>query len=425
MSPEDFRKQIAKPSTSTPLPPLAEVLKAQAKSIDRTIENAPTPEPRYTRKPKLTRQQQAGEIDTESLEQTQVTREHSVTESINAPLGKTHRTHITIVKDVTGSGKSYTTLAKAKSEGKRPISVHQYKEHAAQAVEMAWDIGFRTPFQFKGRGQNWNESEIAEIPVEDRTPELFDKNLCIMYDEVEKHTAKRLFAGEYCFTKCPFIEDCPYWGQYTQVEMADALTLTTPNLLFDPGLHGYLKRIIRDEDGETLFDMAAVDDYTVASLYNEQSVNIGELKALKTNWKRHAISDFADSLLDAFKLSEPSEIYEHISEVLKGMDTETKKQVRKQLTQHPRKGVVEQSAVSTSDKDTRQILSEWEIAFVDGGKVKVAVDEAAFEILINKGIPAVRIDRSWEINSEVIIPYAPFRALAAGVKLQDLSPVLA
>ena len=378
--------------------------------------------------------------ETQTLQENTEHRETAITDTLNAALGKTHKTHITLVTDVTGSGKSHATLAKAKSMGKRPITLLPHKALADQAVALANDVGFCFPFHLKGRGQNWHDSEIADIPIEDRTDALFEKNLCIRVDELEKHTEKRLPAGEYCFKCCPFLDNCEYWKQYEKVSTSDALMVCTPNLLFNPELLGFLRRLTKgtspttEEDAITAalgsplqniddFDMAVIDDYSVASLYNEQHVTLTELKKLVRNWEGYALSSFAEKLAQVFFKDSPAEIYKQIETILTELDTRTRDKLRKQMIKHPRWGTLETAEIPLASKETKDLLSKCDIIFQDGGRAKVAIDEAAFLELIRKQIPAVRCQVDWKVGDRVMIPYMPFEALKAGITLSDLSPV--
>lgn len=392
------------------------------------------------RKTKLAQVDSQTPPETETLQENAEQRETAITDTLNAALGKTHKTHITLVTDVTGSGKSHTTLAKAKSMGKRPIALLPHKALADQAVALANDVGFRFPFHLKGRGQNWHDSEIADIPIEDRTDALFEKNLCIMVDELEKHTEKRLPAGEYCFKCCPFHDNCEYWKQYEKVRTSDALMVCTPNLLFDPELLGFLRRLTKGTDttaeddaitaalGTPLqntddFDMAVIDDYSVASLYNEQYVTLTELKRLVQNWEGYALCSFAEKLAQVFFKDSPAEIYKHIETILTELDTPTRDKLRKQMIKHPRWGTLETAEVPLASKETKYLLSEWDIIFEDGGRAKVAINDDAFLELRRKQIPAVQCQVDWKVGDRVMIPYTPFEALKAGITLSDISPV--
>ena len=377
---------------------------------------------------------------TETREANEALRERGITDALNAELAKTQQTHLTLVTDVTGSGKSHTTLAKAKALGKRPIGITPHKDLADQAVDLARRLGFQSPMHLRGRGQNWHESGIAEIPVSDRTEALFEKNLCILHDELEKHTEKRLAAGEFCFRMCPFLGVCPYWKQYETLKNADAVFTCTPNILFDPAMLGYLRRLVKSESPSETddalaaslgtapditddFDMAIVDDYTVASLYNEQQLTLSEVKRLIKDWKGYALGNFAKEIAEVFLCDTPAEIYQHIEKTLAGLDPKKRKALRKQMTKHPRWGHLEAAERPLASKETEKTLSEWDIVFEDGGRAKVAKNAAAYLELIQKDIPAVRCRDDWTVGDRVMIPYTPFGALKAGVNLSDLAPV--
>ena len=139
-------------------------------------------------------------------------------------------------------------------------------------------MGFTNPFHLVGREQNWHESGIAKIPLQDRTDALFAQNNCLMVDVVQAYQEKRLAPRTYCESRCEFREGCMYLSQYEGLGERDFLTTCTPNLLFDLNMRGFLVSLITsnyeptDEDfaidailgttseGVNEFDYAIIDD---------------------------------------------------------------------------------------------------------------------------------------------------------------------
>ena len=226
---------------------------------------------------------------------------------------------IHFVKDSTGTGKTHTYIGKAKTNDKRALALLPHSELAKQAVDVAWQHGFRNPYHFKGRGHNWEQSGISAIPLQMRTPELFEKNLCIAFDEIEKYTEKRLAARTYCELICEFKSECLYLDQYTGLSERDFVSSASPNLLFDIQMRSYLKSLVRakseptdvdmaldamlglDSKPEKYFDFAIVDDYSVSGLYTEIKFLQSEFKALRKAWKGTPVSDFARLIDKAFE----------------------------------------------------------------------------------------------------------------------------
>ena len=126
--------------------------------------------------------------------------------------------HVLLVKDSTGTGKSHTIILKSKQHDKRTLAQLPHTDLASQAVSIAWEYGYKNPFQLLGRGHNWDDSGIAEIPIENRTADLFEKNNCIMFDCVQEYTEKRLAPRTFCEHKCGFRDGCLHLGQYEGLE---------------------------------------------------------------------------------------------------------------------------------------------------------------------------------------------------------------
>ena len=126
-------------------------------------------------------------IPVEDIEKNEVARDTSIATQLLIDMDKTQ---IHLVADVTGSGKSHTTFAKSREFQKRVLGVMPHTELAQQAVALAHKIGFFSPFHLKSRDVNWDDSEIAAIPIENREANLFDHNPCIMVDKIQEYTEK-------------------------------------------------------------------------------------------------------------------------------------------------------------------------------------------------------------------------------------------
>ena len=98
---------------------------------------------------------------------------------------------IQLVKDDTGTGKTYTAIEKAKQHGKPVLALTEHNKLAEQAIEIALELGFKNPLHLQGREHNWDASGIAEIPIADRTAALFDLNICIMCEPVREYISEK------------------------------------------------------------------------------------------------------------------------------------------------------------------------------------------------------------------------------------------
>lgn len=362
--------------------------------------------------------------------------------------------HIFLVKGPTGGGKSQTTLVKARIYNKRTIGQYQHSGLAEQAVEVARQAGFQNPLHLLGREHNWDDSEIAYIPVEERTKDLFSRNNCIMADKVKEFTDKRLAPRTYCELKCPFhYEDegdkkrniCPHLMQYEDLDQRDFISSCTPNLLFDLNMRGYLESLVSaepddptdeelaidammgTESGATKpFGFATIDDYTLNGLYTDIFFSASEFKAIKTAWNGSPTGDFANLMLDAFKKKKSKKIVRALRNAFE-TTLEHHKEIAESLTQHAHNGTVEWANPPIGSKESQRMLSEKIVRFEDDTKRFIPVDFDAYKELIEKEILCVRPQ---ELQTEVVgepvrIAQHPSTALMGGVELQNLTPVWA
>lgn len=344
-----------------------------------------------------------------------------------------------IVKEGVGYGKTHTFIGKAREHKKRTIAPMPHTQLAEQAVELAFKHGFKDAVHLKGREHNWNDSGIEKIPVGLRTADLFEKNNCIMVDEVKKYTDKRLAPRTYCEHECKFRDGCPHLAQYEGLGERDFIASCTPNLLFNPNQRGYLESLVNatseptDVDmamdaalGTTSeatepFDFAIVDDYTVSSLYTDISFVESEFKTLRKAWTGTPTSQFAKSIVKAFEKKKPHKILKALRKAVAEVDDS----IRTTLTQHARRGTITLSDSPKARKDTKVLLTEKEIRYTDCGKQFIPVDIEAYKYLKSNGVPCVHPDKldTDEIGVSVVIPHTPIHALMADVPLADITPV--
>ena len=415
--------------------------------------------PQRTSAPKLLQIHTATAPETESLDENQATRTQHVDAFLNVPITTSSappifpfgiyttpsnpKTEILLVKDATGTGKSHTILTKSRQQGRRTLATTPYTELAEQALHMAWEAGFIRPRFLKGRQQGWEDSEIADIPVEQRNTSLFTGDNCIMFDVVQQFTDRRIGARLFCELLCPFrkIEDskegCVYDGylsQFWKLADADFLVNCTPNLLFNPAYDAYLKNLIELSEEPTLeedtisialglppspkpeaFNLAVIDDYTIQSLYNDQSVTRAEIQRLKEIWEGEQTAEFAKALLPIFTETDPTEMYLLLSELMEKTDTA---EVSKQLTQHPRRGTVKQNA---------NLFCIGEVQWTDGSYALLPKSKYAEKHLRQntrfRVAPFEEVNLEWKPGDTVIIGYTIGRTLMAGIDLTDLAPV--
>ena len=389
---------------------------------------------------KLQRSDNTQSVPTESLDENRDRRETATDDFLTTDTDDT--LHILLVKDSTGTGKSHTTLSKSQQHGKRTLMNPPHKALAAQAVEIAREHGYLNPFHLLGREHNWDDSGIADIPVEMRTADLFEKNNCIMVDQIKTYTDKRLAPRTYCEHRCLFRDGCPHLAQYEGLGQRDFVASCTPNLLFDLNMRGYLQSLVTAADepsDEELaidaileteseatadFDFAIVDDYGISGLYTDITFSESDFKALKKAWNGTPTGDFAKLLLKAFEKKKPQKIIKALRKAF-GTTTEHHAEIVKNLTLHARTGIIEYAERPKASKETQRLLTEKVVRYTDGGKQFIPVSWEAYEKLTEKGVPSVnpKLLETQEIGEQVRVPHTPTHALIAGVPLDELTPV--
>ena len=387
-------------------------------------------------------------IPTETLDENSKAREAATHRSLASDPPK-NLIQIHIVKDDTGSGKTYTSIEKAKQHEKPVLALTGHNKLAEQAIEIASELGFKNPLHLKGREHNWNASGIAEIPIAERTAALFDLNGCIMCEPVRDFIAKNLAAKTYCMLFCPFRADeqgnliCKHLQQYIGLSERDFIVTSNLSLLFDPSMHPYLKSLVNakteptDEDlaidamlGTTseekqLLALGVVDDYQLSLLYPEKTFSQDRFKILQKAWSGTPTAKFASLMLKAFEKKKPQKIVKALRNALEST-SEHHDTISKHLAQHARRGVVEHTYPPKGSKETQNLLSEKHVCYTDGGKQFIPVNMNAYLELKEKDVPVIHpstLASDVDIRKEVIIPHAPSVALQANIPLKDLTPV--
>ena len=411
----------------------------KAKCREYLFDRGYVSDPKAHTKAKLKHNTDAEPEPTETLDANRENREKATDTFMEA---ETDTLHILLVKDSTGTGKSHTLIGKAQTHDKRTLAQLPHTDLASQAISIAWEHGFKNPYHLLGRGHNWGDSGIAEIPIENRTADLFDRNNCIMFDAVQEYTEKRLAPRTFCEHKCGFRDDCLHLAQYEGLGDRDFVASCTPNLLFDLNMRGYLQSLVTatddpsDEDlaidailGTTSeataeFNFAILDDYGINSLYTDITLRQSEFKALKKAWRGTPTADFAKLVLKAFEKKKPHKIVKALRNAFEST-ADWHIDISKALTQHARIGTVETAARPKGSKESKRLLAEKQVRYVDGGTQFIPVDFDAYKELVDKGIPSVNCYHleTEEIGEQVRVPHTPTHALIAGVSVQDLTPI--
>ena len=408
--------------------------------FDRGYGSDPKAFEKRQQKAKLQRTPDNTTENTESIEDNRANREVATDNFMGTTENDT--LHLLLVKDSTGTGKTYTLLAKAQQHEKRTLAQVPHTDLAKQAVSIAWEHGFKDPFHLLGRGHNWDDSGIAVIPVASRTAELFDKNNCIMFDQVQEYTEKRLAPRTYCEHRCGFRDGCRHLAQYKGLGSRDFVVSCTPNLLFDLNMRGYLQSLVTATDepsDEELaidailgteseatenFDFAIIDDYGINGLYTDIKFRESEFKKLKKAWYGTPTARFAALVLKAFKKKKPAKIVKALRNAFEST-SEHHTEISEALTQHARTGTVEYAEQPKGSKETQRMLAEKQVIYDDGGTQFIPVDFDAYKELTDKGIPTFHPEKlqTQEIGEQVCVPHTPTHALIAGVSVKGLTPV--
>ena len=387
---------------------------------------------------------QTPDTDSEPTETLEANRDHrdaaADTFLTDTPTPKT--VHIQLVKDITGAGKDHTYIGKAYPHDKRTLIRTQTIALAEQAVNDAIKLGFKNPQHLLGREHNWNASGIEQIPVENRTADLFEKNNCIMVDEVKTYTDKRLAPRTYCEHRCEFRDGCPHLAQYEGLGQRDFIASSSPNLLFDLNLRGYLQSLVTatdepsdeelaidailgaESEATQAFDFAILNDYDLNGLYTDITLSKSEFKRLQKAWKGTPTADFAQQMRKAFKKKKPHAIVKQLRKAFEST-AEHHETIATHLTQHARIGTVKYIERPKHSKETERLLTEKQVRYTDGGTQFIPVDIHAYKELTDKGIPTVPPHHleTEQVGEQVRVPHTPTHALLAGVPLEALTPL--
>ena len=350
--------------------------------------------------------------------------------------------HVFLVNANTGIGKTRTLLAKAKQHGKRTLMRTPTIALAEQAVNDAGLEGFKSPQHLLGREHNWEASGIEQIPPAERTSDLFLKNQCIMVDKAKEYSDKRLAPRTYCEHACQHRDNCLHLAQYDGLGEKDFIATSSPNVIFDLNLRGYLVSLVTatgetsdtdlaidamwgtQSEPTTEFDLAIIDDYDINGLYTDLTLSKTEFKRLKEAWKGTPTAEFAKGILKAFKKKKPHAI---VKALRKAIDStvEHHEAIAKHMTQHARHGTVEYTDIPQHSKETERLLTEKQVRYTDGGTQFIPVDIEAYKELTVKGIPAIAPQHleTTAVGEQVRIPHTPLRALMAGVPIDALTPI--
>ena len=398
---------------------------------------------------------------------------------INSP-ADSNVLQINTSQDDTGSGKTTTGLTTAAEAKQRTLGLAETTPLAGQLAIQAGECGFKNPLQLHGRGTGWKDDDDTDTASFET--HLCPEYPMIQMIEPYRIPA-RWYCETKCDHKAECL-DFGYLSQFKGLDEHDFISTANPNLFFDPHLRGYLKSLVSVENEQesdislafdamtgggsprekNSLDYGIIDDYSIASLFTDITWIDREFKRVKKEWGTGTpTSRFASKVLKAFKKKKPQKIMKSLRKAY-DETADDHKEITERLTQHARHGTVVKVWLPK-----HHTLSQKAVEYVDGGKqfipnpdyeptheqvMLLAIDlpitenkpldeskddsgkykdvrlerirkDYAYKRLTNDNIPCIRADKldpHTAIDEKVIVPHTFQTALAAGVKVKDLTP---
>ena len=438
-----------------------------------------TPPQHLHRKPKLSRTDTIL-VETITLAESERLRKIASETFVNSPTDK-NLLQINTSRDDTGTGKTTTALTTAAKAKRRTLGTAETTDLSAQQVTQARQSGFKNPKQLFGRGSDWKDDDDPDSASFEThlCPEYPITKMLEPY-----RIPVRWYCETKCKHKAECLE-CGYLSQFKELDEHDFISTPNPNLFFDPHQRGYLESLVSvDNEQESdislafdamtgttsspkekeALDYGIIDDYAIASLFTDINWKEREFKRVKKDWGTDTpTSIFASKILKAFKKKKPQKIMKALRKAY-NETTDDHKEIAERLTQHARHGIVIKAFLPK-----HHTLSQKAVEYVDGGKqfipnpdyeptheqvMRLAVDlpstenkpldtdradsgkykdkrlerirkDYAYKRLSTDKIPCIRADTfdpHTAIGEKVIVPHAFSTALAAGIKVRDLTP---
>ena len=354
-----------------------------------------------------------------------------------------------LLKGQTGSGKSTMVITTCSTEQKRLLMNAPTKDQADMLYQIAGTAGYDNAMHLKGRANTWHASKIAEIPPKMRTAELFDKSLCIMYDEIERYEDNRIPGRIYCMAKCPHRKECliqGYLAQFKSIAHADFVSFSNPAALFDLRGFGFLESIVKakadPEYNELLdkhteptkpFELAVLDDYTASGLMSDIELKKSEVIAASQAWTGTPAGDFMKAILEVF--TAPNEPADLLQILRKAFDAhiDDRATIDRQLSRHARVGTIVDSKHPVYDDETNELLSDTEVEWNDGiGAPHLVATSELAEPLLKRiknesgkraySVVSLKDMTNREVGSTITVPITLDVALRCGIEPHEITP---
>ena len=442
--------------------------------------NGYKPPRQNTRSTKLTKEQTRQDSETITLAESERLRKIASEKFINSP-ADSNVLQINTSRDDTGTGKTTTGLTTAAKAKRRTLGLAETTPLAGQLAIQAGECGFKNPLQLHGRGTGWKDDDDTDTASFET--HLCPEYPMIQMIEPYRIPA-RWYCETKCDHKAECL-DFGYLSQFKGLDEHDFISTANPNLFFDPHLRGYLESLVsvdneQESDVSLAFDAMTgsaspkkkkpldygiIDDYSIASLFTDITWIDREFKRVKKEWGTGTpTSRFASKVLKAFKKKKPQKIMKSLRKAY-DETADDHKEIAERLTQHARHGTVVKVWLPK-----HHTLSQKAVEYVDGGKQFIPnpdyeptheqvmllasdlpstgdkpLDESkndsgkykdvrlerirkdyAYKRLTNDDIPCIQADKldpHTAIGEKVIVPHAFQTALAAGVKVRDLTPL--
>ena len=262
-------------------------------------------------------------------------------------------------------------------------------------------------------GYLWNQ--VKDIPINERMETPFQHgNVCEDADRFLALVNKGVHATQTLCPQCPVYTAClerGYLSQPAALQHAYTQLFGFERTFLDPNQLGMSEKILEPFSGAER--LCIIDEENISNLFLGFGIPKSLLEAWFTDWKRLALGNFAQALLNALEIKRVPDDFRvnRIRTVMHAFQQHEKEIVR-QMCQVITKGkVIERGII---DEQNGSELARFTIEFQNGGTAYIPIDNNAADRLNAMQLPFLQLD-TFSVETEINIPMPIEQAIRLGI----------
>lgn len=298
----------------------------------------------------------------------------------------------------TGAGKDQTHLQLVKDQDLYSIETKPHHRVATEKVKRWEEVSVSS---WHWRGILHGKEIVEALTMEERLKDPFPEDgswHCIQPSKVWKYMQQGGNRHEGICLDCPAQEACAdigYNGQGKNARERRAIVNAIPDFFTNPVYKAASEKLYKvqrtrtDDKGREVntlhVRLPVIDEIDLVKIFNDGELPLSQLQRWRQDWKGKALGEFADSL-ETILMQKQSKT--ELAAFINGITEERAETLNRQMSRVRTAYTSYQR--DTAEAKTGKVLSRVRIVWPSGTEAYLAVDDAAYDLLLDKDLPALR-----------------------------------